>query len=87
MSVQLVRNPGTGRVLPCCWDDCERPGDNRVQEQVADGVFTEADLVSPLMLDTPKRFTYIFCSERHRAYWRNSHRDQGNLPAGLRTPR
>lgn len=85
--VQLVRNPGTGRVLPCCWDTCERPGDNRYQYRVQDGVFTEADMVPPLMLGMPKMFTYIFCSPAHRAYSQNSHRDMGNLPAGLRPPR
>jgi hypothetical protein len=87
MGKVLVRNPGTGKVLLCCWDTCESAGDNRVQEVVTDGIYTEADMVSPLMLGTPKRFTYIFCKERHREFWRNSHRDMGNLPAGLRTPR
>lgn len=29
---------------------------------------------------------YIFCSERHREYWKNSVMDNGNLPAGMRNP-
>lgn len=79
-----VRNPGTGRVFPCCWDDCWRPGDARVKAEVTEGVFAEADMVPELLVGTPKVLTYIFCSDRHKAYWVNSHRDMGNLPPGVR---
>jgi hypothetical protein len=84
--MSLVRNRETGRILPCCWDDCEKPGNARIWAEVTDGEFTDADMVPPLMVGTPKTFRYIFCAERHRAYWENSQRDQGNLPAGLRAP-
>jgi hypothetical protein len=31
-----------------------------------------------------KVVTYIFCSERHLAYWTHSVISNGNLPAGMR---
>lgn len=68
---ELVRN-FFGKPLPCIWDDCWRDGDNRIRVEVDH--------------DAPKfpgeKLVYIFCSERHRDYWRNSTRDRGNLPTG-----
>lgn len=86
MSKQLVREPATGRIIACSWDDCWKPGDNRIREQLVDGVFTAEDGCHPLMVGTPKVLNVIFCRERHRQYWLNSHRDNGNLPAGHRGP-
>lgn len=68
----LVRNQLTGRVLPCCWDTCESPGDNQVRVEVPH--------------DAPRwpgeKLVYIFCSERHQGYWLNSTFSRGNLPTG-----
>lgn len=70
----LVRNQLTGRVLPCCWDDCAQPGDDRHAVNVPH--------------DAPRfpgeQLRYVFCSPRHAAYWKHSHRDRGNLPTGSR---
>lgn len=59
---QLVRNPGTGRVLPCTWQDCEDDGDNRFQIRVPH--------------DSPKfdgeKLIYIFCGEPHRQMYARS---------------
>jgi hypothetical protein len=27
---------------------------------------------------------YVFCTERHKQYWRNSHVSYGRLPAGYK---
>lgn len=72
--IQRVRNQLTGRVLPCCWDTCQRDGDDR------HGVSVPHD--APRFKG--ERLRYIFCSPAHAAYWRNSHRDRGNLPTGSR---
>lgn len=53
-----VRNPGTGRVLPCCWDDCQRDGDDRIQIRTA---HTQPRYDG-------EQLVYIYCSERHRDY-------------------
>lgn len=80
----LVRNPGTGKALLCCWGPCERLGDERVKAVMQDGFLTEADGAPPLLVGTPKTLTYIFCSERCRAYWAHGPTELGNLPPGLR---
>jgi hypothetical protein len=65
----IVRNRDNGNVIPCCWNDCGRPGRREVKVGVRDG-----EQVS----------IYFFCTERHRGLWMNSSRDLGNLPGGSR---
>lgn len=67
-----VTDPQSGRKLLCCWDDCEALGRNEIQ--ATEGV------------EGGRRLTYIFCSDRHRAYWVNSHRSYGNAASGNRSP-
>lgn len=62
----LVRNQTTGRILPCCWDDCERHGDDRIKVVRAEGAPGDTT-------------TYIFCSGRHRSMWETAHRGYGNV--------
>lgn len=68
-----VINMSSGAHIPCCWDDCRRDGVElhkaRVRERTEHG---------------PGVAHYVFCSERHKMFWVNSHRDNGNLPAGYR---
>jgi hypothetical protein len=56
---RLVRNQGTGRVLPCCWEDCQEDGDDRYRVMVPH--------------DAPRwpgeKLIYIFCSYRHRDHY------------------
>lgn len=58
----IVRNVTTGRVLPCCWADCENDGDNRIR--------IEAPHPQPRWKDPTtgrqEMEVYIFCSESHR---------------------
>lgn len=63
-----VRDPITGEPLPCCWADCQRLGDDRYRIVVHDSAF--------------RTVTFIFCGERHKAFYRNSHLDYGILPSG-----
>lgn len=61
----------TGQRLLCCWEDCERLGDTRWQ------------LVVP---ESPVRnIVYLFCGERHKAYYVNSSIDLRNLPSGSKS--
>lgn len=68
-----VRNPGTGRILPCCWDDCERNGHDEYKIIVHNKVKTNPPL------------HYIFCSERHKMLYANSHYRHGFLAAGCQS--
>lgn len=65
-----VRSGVTDRIIPCCWAECDRPGLKAHQ------------LVVP---ENPqKNLIYLFCSDRHRALYVNSHRSYGNLLSGQR---
>lgn len=59
--------------LLCCWDTCDRYGLEIFKIRVAYG--------TPAV---PYNTFYVFCTERHRQYWANSHRDLNNLPAGFK---
>ena len=69
------------------WGECWRPGDTHHQ-----AVVTEPYGVDPGLIIRPaynmhekwRRIIYLFCCERHKLYWVNSHRDLYNLPAGSR---
>lgn len=58
----LVRN-GLGIPLLCCWDTCPELG------------YEEFKVV---VREPSKTLHYIFCSEAHKSYHENSHRDYGN---------
>lgn len=58
-NVQRVRN-AEGRVLPCCWSDCERDGDLRYK-----AVFRDPNPERPVK----STLTYVFCSPAHRALY------------------
>lgn len=63
----LVRNVSTGRVLPCCWSDCERAGSDRIQLQVKH---------ERPRWRTPdgrqEMLVYIFCSDEHKEHYRKA---------------
>lgn len=81
----LVRNTVTKRILPCCWDDCDRAGHTQWQARVPrePDDATEARLIATGQIPPPMSI-YIFCSDRHRMMWVNGHRSYGNLPSGSR---
>lgn len=62
------QSPNTGRPVPCFWDDCARDG-------VGLHMARERN-------ETGGWLIYLFCSERHKLYWANSHISLGNLARG-----
>lgn len=65
-----VINLSSGAHIPCGWDDCFRDG---------------VELHKVVIREPNGRANFVFCSERHRQYFINSHRANGNLPAGYRS--
>lgn len=65
-----VLSRDTGLWLLCCWQDCERQG---------------YELYKCVKHEINQDVAFVFCSERHRQYFLNSHRDNGNLPLGEKT--
>lgn len=63
--------------LPCCWDDCEKRATTLHQSRFHDHARGYA-------CDHPdaKHLMYVFCSERHRQLFLNSHHAYGRLGAG-----
>lgn len=66
-----------GTNVMCAWDSCERDGFQNISVRTrnsADGYEI-------------KYMTYVFCTERHKAYWLESiHPGRGNnLPPGWRS--
>lgn len=63
-----VLSHDSGEWLLCCWYDCEKQGYEIYHATEKDG---------------PKLVKYVFCSERHREYFLNSHRNWGNARSGV----
>lgn len=63
--------------LQCCWDDCETPGTTLHRT-----MFHDHARGWPCEHPEAKHLWYVFCSERHRQYFLNGHREYGKLPAG-----
>lgn len=65
--------------LKCCWEDCERQGVDLHRTR-------SHDHARGLRCDSPlsKHTWFVFCSERHRQLFLNSHISKGNLPTGER---
>lgn len=68
------RHAQTGSRILCAWEDCPRDGLSLYVVRV--------DYGRP---GSPHVVRYAFCCERHQAYWAHAHRDNGNLPPGLRS--
>lgn len=69
---QLVRNPGTQRILPCSWDDCTNHGDNRIQVRIPHEKPRWRDPVT----GNQEMLIHIFCSDQHKQHYINAHRKQ-----------
>lgn len=59
---QLVRNQATGRVLPCCWQDCTRNADNRFRVEVPHNQPRWKDELT----GKQEMLVYTFCGDRHK---------------------
>jgi len=60
----------TGEKIVCCWDDCQRPGHDEIKVQ--------------LQHENKEWWNYLFCTERHKQMFVNSHREYARLPVGAR---
>lgn len=58
----LVRNVETGRVLPCCWQDCTRDGDNRHRVEIPHPTPRWRDPAT----GRQEMLVYVFCNEEHK---------------------
>jgi hypothetical protein len=62
------------RHVYCAWDSCE-----------LDGYETNKVVINDAAPGYPEKIMrYVFCTERHKQFWINSHRSYGNLPPGYR---
>ncbi len=59
------------RHVMCAWDDCEKDGYELHKVRINYG-----------KADTPQIVNHVFCSDRHKQYFINSHRAYGSLPPG-----
>lgn len=78
LSLDKARS-GETRWLPCCWDDCERPGTTLHQARMHDHARGYT-----CTRDDAKHVIYVFCSERHRQLFLNSHVAYGKVASGAR---
>lgn len=79
----LVRNVATGRIFPCIWDDCDRSGHTEFAAVVhADDRPCARGLPCLHCNGDGCTLTHVFCSERHRGFWTNSHKSYANLASG-----
>lgn len=62
------------RHVMCAWDECDRDGYemHKISINYANSGY-EDRIVS-----------YVFCTERHMQFWKNSHRGYGQLPPGYK---
>lgn len=60
---------GGDRNVMCAWDTCEKDGYEMHKVRVRDSAPGQE----------LKYIQYVFCCERHRDYWINSHHSYGNL--------
>lgn len=70
----------SGNWIPCAWFECERPG-----YELYKGVFHEHARELACHHPLSNHINFIFCSERHKQLYRNSHVEFGKLPAGYQT--
>lgn len=74
-----ILNRDAERWILCSWDTCDNDGVTLHQARHHDH-----NPGYPCNAPGTKHPIYVFCSERHKQYWLNSHRSLGNLPAGSR---
>ena len=81
--LQKIMSASTGNWVPCVW--CRMNGEDRPGYELHKSVFHEHAREIPC--DDPRavHVNFVFCSERHRQYYLNSHKALGQLPAGFRS--
>lgn len=74
-----IERIGGTQWLKCCWDDCQEQGVTLHQAR-----FHDHARGLPCDHELSKHIWYVFCSERHRQFFLNSHVAYGKLPVGER---
>jgi hypothetical protein len=67
----------SGQWITCAWADCGRPA-----YELYKAVFHEHARELPCDSPRSEHINFIFCTERHKQYFANSHVNFGQLPAG-----
>lgn len=75
-----VLSSSSGNWVPCVW--CHMQGEDRPGYELYKTVFHEH--ASNLACHDPlsNHINFVFCCERHKQYYLNSHKSMGNLPKG-----
>lgn len=81
--MRKVLSSDSGRMIKCVW--CHMQGENRDGFEMHKSIFHEHARELPCDHPLSKHVNYLFCSERHKQYFRNSHIQLGVLPAGFRS--
>jgi hypothetical protein len=81
--LKKVLSGNTGAWIKCVW--CHMHGHDKAGYELYKSVFHEH--LPSLACDDPraKHVNYLFCSERHKQYFRNSHIEMDQLPPGYRS--
>jgi hypothetical protein len=69
----------SGNWITCAWFEC-----TRTAYELYKSTFHEHAHELPCDSPMSQHVHFIFCSERHRMYYKNSHIEFGQLPAGYR---
>lgn len=74
-----VLSSSSGTWIRCSWFECDRAGFELYKAILHEHART-------LACDHPlsEHVNFVFCSERHKQLYRNSHLDFGQLPAGYK---
>ncbi len=62
LNTSIKRNPDTGRIFPCCFEDCEKPGLTTIEFKVPHDKPRWRDPET----GEQEMLVYIFCTEFHR---------------------
>lgn len=100
---KVINNDNGGQALVCCWDTCDHVAYEMYKhimcEHDARLNCEQQDEYRLVNAGRTAHLNFVFCSERHRAYfvnaggWRahesiaNTGRAHGNLPVGMRNRR
>jgi hypothetical protein len=79
-NLKRVRSFSSGTWITCAWFECDRQG-----FELHKSVFHEHDRRLPCDHPLSGHVNFLFCSERHKRFYANSHIALGRLPAGYRT--
>lgn len=80
---QKIRSFTSGNWIPCVW--CHMQGQDSPGYEMHKTIFHEHARDIPCDDPRAQHVNFVFCSERHKQYFLNSHNDLGKLPAGFKS--